>query len=123
MSRFTLVSAAGCLAIAVVWATASHVQALGRQPQPAETRIAESRAVIDRYCVTCHNQKAKAGGLTLDTLDVTQVGEKAETWEKVVRKLRGGMMPPAGRPRPDRVAYDGFRLWLESELDRAAAAR
>ena len=64
----------------------------------------------------------RAAGLALDSLDLGTVGADAEQWEKVVRKLRTGAMPPAGRPRPDDVAVDGFVSWLETELDRAAAA-
>src|SRR5262249_41447029 len=80
------------------------------------------RALIQRYCVTCHNQKLRTGGLVLDGLDVTRVGDAPDTWEKVVRKLRGGLMPPSGSPRPDKGAYDGLLTWLEQELDHASVA-
>ena len=70
---------------------------MGRRP----TSLLSQRAVLDQYCVTCHNQKLKTAGLMLDKLDLAQVGEHAEQWEKVVRKLRAGMMPPAGLPRPE----------------------
>jgi len=79
--------------------------------------------VLNRYCVTCHNEKLKTGNLTLDTVDVTNVSARPEVWEKVARKLRAGQMPPVGRPRPDAATYDGVTSWLETELDRAAAAR
>ena len=88
----------------------------------AETGAAE-RALLDRYCVTCHSDNLRVAGLTLDTVDVTRVGDHAEIWEKVVGKLRAGMMPPAGRPRPDRESYARLTAFLETELDRAAAAR
>ncbi len=91
--------------------------------QHAATTAASQRALLDRYCVGCHNERLRTGGLALDTLDVARVGEAPAIWERVVLKLRGGMMPPAGRPRPDRQTYDGFRTWLEAELDRAAASR
>jgi hypothetical protein len=81
------------------------------------------RALLDRYCVTCHNEKLRTGGLALDTIDVANVAEGADVWEKVVRKLRAGVMPPSGRPRPDKPAYDGFAAWLEDALDRAAAGK
>src|SRR5260370_310870 len=71
------------------------------------------RALLVRYCVGCHNQKLKTAGLTLDTLSLAAVGEDAATWEKVVRKLRAGLMPPAGSPRPDKASYDGLASWLE----------
>ena len=83
---------------------------------------APHRALLDRYCVTCHNDRLKTAGLALDTLDLKRVGEFPEVWEKVVRKLRAGVMPPAGRPRPDQPAYDGLATWLETALDRAARA-
>ena len=81
------------------------------------------RALLDRYCVTCHNERLRTGGLQLDRIDVGHVGAAAEVWEKVVRKLRAGQMPPPGRPRPAQAAYDGLASWLEAELDRAADAR
>ena len=94
------------------------------------------RALLDRYCVTCHNERVVAGagagmmaeqlrlvGLALDSADVDDVAAAPELWEKVVRKLRVGAMPPQPRPRPDRETYDGFRRWLEDELDRVAEAR
>src|SRR6185436_10430982 len=58
----------------------------------------------------------------LDQLDVANVGERTDVWEKVVRKLRGGVMPPAGLPRPDEATYQAFIVSLETSLDRAAAA-
>lgn len=81
------------------------------------------RAVLNQYCTGCHNEKLKTAGLMLDKLDVDHVGDNAETWEKVVRKLRAGMMPPAGAPRPDRAAMNAFIAKLETDLDRAAAAK
>ena len=81
----------------------------------------EQRAMLDKYCVTCHNQRLKTGGLTLDNLNLDHVSDNAETWEKVLRKLHGGMMPPQGMPRPDGATVDKFTGWLEASLDRAAA--
>ena len=89
--------------------------------QPADG-VAE-RVLLDRYCVSCHNDSLRVAGLALDTVDVTRVGDHAEIWERVVGKLRAGMMPPAGRPRPDSETYSGLTAYLETELDRAAAAR
>ena len=94
-------------------------------PGPATPPVgAEQRALLDRYCVTCHNDRLRTGGLTLDAdaVDVTDVAAHAEVWERVVRKLRAGAMPPRPRPRPEPAAYAGFRSWLEAELDSAAAA-
>ena len=79
-------------------------------------------ALINQYCVTCHNEKAKTAGLMLDKLDLENVGPHAETWEKVVRKLRVGAMPPQGMPRPDRATMDSLAASIENSLDNAAAA-
>jgi cytochrome c551/c552 len=84
--------------------------------------LASQRAILDKYCVTCHNQKLKTAGLMLDKLDLAHVGDNAEPWEKVVRKLRAGMMPPAGMPRPNAATYEALTVALENELDKAAAA-
>jgi hypothetical protein len=81
------------------------------------------RAVLDKYCITCHNQRMKTGGLALDVLNLAQVSEHAETLEKIVRKLRTGAMPPVGRPRPDKALSDSVTSWIEAELDRAARER
>ena len=79
--------------------------------------------VLGRYCVTCHNEKLKTAGLMLDKMNVEKVGEGAAGWEKVVRKLRAGQMPPAGMPRPDKATYESFATYLETSLDHAAAAQ
>ena len=80
------------------------------------------RAVLDRYCVTCHNERLLTAGLALDTVDPERVGDDAEVWEKVVRKLRTGMMPPSPRRRPDAETYASTVSYFETALDRAAAA-
>ena len=119
--RQRALAVAGALAVAVVIPAALHAAG----PQLRGTSAAESavspRALLVRYCVTCHNERLRTAGLTLDTMDVGTVGARAEVWEKVVRKLRAGLMPPAGRPRPDPRAYDDFARWLETRLDQAAA--
>ncbi len=89
----------------------------------AQTPVSAQRAFLDQYCVGCHNERAKTAGLLLDKMDVSHIGENAEVWEKVVRKLRAGMMPPSGARRPDKTAADTFTGWLETELDRSAAAK
>ncbi|MGP0070533.1 MAG: DUF1592 domain-containing protein [Bryobacteraceae bacterium] len=78
------------------------------------------RAVLDKYCVTCHNQRLKTAGLTLDTMDLGQVPSQAEVWEKVILKLRAGTMPPAGLPRPDAASYSDLTKWLETQIDHAS---
>ena len=110
----------------------------GAQPAAADPEVSEYRALLDQYCVSCHNQalvegtgqprtalvsQLRAVGLTLDTLDLATVGADAAHWEQVVRKLRAGLMPPAGRPRPDDATHDAFKTWLETQLDAAWAAR
>jgi hypothetical protein len=80
----------------------------------------QPRAVLNQYCITCHNAKLKTGGLELDRLDPEHPAANAETWEKVVRKVRAGMMPPAGAPRPERKTLDALAATVEDELDRAA---
>src|SRR5712692_11804611 len=88
-----------------------------------QTAGSPQRAVLDQYCVGCHNQKLKTAGLMLDMMDPAHAGDAAEVWEKVVRKLRAGMMPPLGLPRPNTANYEALTVALENELDRAAAAK
>jgi cytochrome c5 len=126
-SSLALVVAAGYLqlpASSATFAQAASPVASDRaaMPQAAPAPAASpQRALLDKYCVTCHNQRLKTGGLMLDKLDVDAVAAAPETWEKVISKIRGGMMPPTGRPRPDTETFDRFVVSLESELDRAAA--
>jgi Protein of unknown function (DUF1592)/Protein of unknown function (DUF1588)/Protein of unknown function (DUF1585)/Protein of unknown function (DUF1587)/Protein of unknown function (DUF1595)/Planctomycete cytochrome C len=80
------------------------------------------RAVLDKYCVGCHNERLKTAGLMLDTMDVEHVGTAAEVWEKVARKFRTQEMPPPGRPRPDADTYGAMASRLEMALDTMAAA-
>ena len=99
--------------------------ALVAVPQAASAQAAAgelSRALLDRYCVTCHNDRLQTAGLALDTVDIERVAEHAPVLEKVVRKLRSGQMPPEGRPRPDAAAVDTFLTALEAALDRESAA-
>jgi mono/diheme cytochrome c family protein len=87
----------------------------------APARPAADREFLTRNCAACHDQRLRTAGLTLDDADLTRVGADPQKWEKVVRKLRTGMMPPAGRPRPDPAATAAFVGGLETALDRAAA--
>src|ERR1700716_2471756 len=107
MNRLLVV---GCT-VMVVSALVAAGQATGPTSQSSNASGTASastqRAVLDRYCVPCHNEKSKAAGLeaarklTLDQLDLVHVGDQADVWEKIVRKLRAGMMPPSGARRPD----------------------
>ncbi len=83
---------------------------------------AAERALLDRYCVTCHNDKTKVDNFSLQKEDINAVGEHPEVWERVIRKLRAGMMPPPGMPRPPLAQYEQLRDWLESQIDLRAAA-
>src|SRR5262245_38496680 len=80
------------------------------------------RALLDQYCVTCHNNRAKTANLSLEGLDLSGVGDHPELWEKVVRKLRAGVMPPPDVRRPSLTEYETLRDWLEAEIDRKAGA-
>jgi mono/diheme cytochrome c family protein len=82
-----------------------------------------NRALLDKYCVTCHNQKSATAGLMLDKMNLEKAGEDSALWEKVVHKLRTRSMPPAGMPRPDAAGYNSLITSLEDELDRSAAAK
>jgi hypothetical protein len=90
-----------------------------------DTTTGESpaRALVSKYCVTCHNERLKTANLLLDKADADQVANASDTWERVVVQLRSRAMPPPNMPRPDNATYDAVATWLESELDRAAAAR
>ena len=88
---------------------------------PAASDASTWRSVLDRYCVTCHNERLLTGNLALDDIDAGHVGADAEVWEKVLQKLRTQAMPPPRRPRPDTETYGAFATWLETALDRAAA--
>src|SRR6266705_5749504 len=94
-----------------------------QDPSTTPAALSPQRATINSYCVTCHNEKAKTAGLMLDRINVEKVGESAPVWEKVIRKLRTNAMPPAGAPRPDKATYDSLATYLETSIDRAAAAK
>ena len=88
-------------------------------PTPSPS-AAQYRDVLDRYCVTCHNQRLRTAGLELETPDLARIAEHADLWEKVVRKLRAGTMPPQGARRPEPTASDALATWLEGRLDLVA---
>ena len=101
----------------------SYLKAAGAQsPSPSPSPSAH-RAVLDRFCVTCHNARLRTAGLQLDTADVDHPGGNAAVWEKVLHKLRTREMPPPGLPHPDNVTYDSLANYLETALDHAAEAR
>ncbi|HKE82242.1 MAG TPA: DUF1592 domain-containing protein [Vicinamibacterales bacterium] len=126
--RVAFVAAVGAFVIALYSAVAAQsARPTGSTSPTSSTSVTSTaststRALFDTYCVTCHNQRGKVAGVTLDTVDVNDVSKHAEVLEKAVRKLRGGMMPPPGAKRPEQNAVDGVVASLERALDAAAAA-
>jgi mono/diheme cytochrome c family protein len=131
----TLIACAGVALAGAIWveasrpveartaasaAVAAQAPAAGTAPRAAATTPA--RELVTSYCVSCHNERLKTGGIALDKADTEQVFNSAETWEKVIVKLRSRAMPPLGVRRPDNATYDAVAGWLETELDRAALA-
>jgi mono/diheme cytochrome c family protein len=100
--------------------------AAGRQasarPAVVSSTTSDYGTVVTKYCVTCHNERAKIGGLTLDKMDVSDPGAGADVWERVVRKVRVGMMPPQGSPQPDQETRAALVSWLTTSLDKSASA-
>lgn len=123
---------AGCVAAVSVALVCGQSSQVARQSKPASnptaqseakpqaTDVATQRALIDQYCVTCHNAKLKTANLLLDQLDLAHLSANAEIGEKVVRKLRAGMMPPINMKRPDPATMESLIKWMETELDHGA---
>ena len=101
-------------------AAAALLVAAAPQAQTAQDR---HRATLDQYCVTCHNDRLKTSNLSLEKLDLATIGDHPDIWERVVRKLRAGVMPPPDVRRPALAEYDALRDFLEAELDKKAATR
>ena len=130
--RLAVVASATCFFVAVGYNLLGNPQqgapsappSQGAAPKQAPVRVAAGApdypAVLRKYCFTCHDEKLKTGGLALSALDLANVSKDSEKWEKVVRKLRTGAMPPVGMPRPDEAVAANLVTWLETELDRAA---
>src|SRR5262249_1175964 len=111
-------AAVGLSALTFTPTTAQQHQAeYGQAGQAAQSEV------LNKYCVTCHSDKAHKGGLTLEHADLVDIPKGAQTWEKVIRKLRAGMMRPTGMPRPDKPTLDAFSAFLENSLDQAAALK
>jgi hypothetical protein len=115
-----------CLALALgalAYVSVPSVSLSASQNPPATgTAPASTRGVLNKYCVSCHNGKLRVGGFALDSLNAEDVSADPEAWENVVRKLRSGAMPPAGRPRPDTATYDAVASGLEARLDAAVSS-
>ena len=123
--QFTCAVIVGVALLATAASTSVHGQSTPDRTRPDTTLSADAeRALVDKYCVSCHNARLKTGGLVLDkdAIDLARVADHADVWEKVVRKLHGRMMPPQGMARPDEATTEAFAASLESSIDRAAAA-
>ena len=123
----TVMMTCGSIAlVATISATLSANQGrTSATPQGAMTTApaaTPARQLVSTYCVSCHNERVKTANLMLDKADADQVSNSAVEWEKVVVKLRSRAMPPPGTRRPDNETYEKVATWLETELDRAAAA-
>ena len=92
-------------------------QASVKAPAP---QLLPDPALVQKYCLTCHSARVKTGGLSLEGMNPAEAAAHADVWEKVVMKLRGGMMPPQGMPRPDEPTLEAFAVALEQTLDRGA---
>ena len=107
---------AACLFVSVYTLTFGVPRLTAQEP-------ATQRALLGKYCFTCHTERVHAADLLLNQANIEDVGASASVWEKVVHKLRTGEMPPAGLPRPDHATIDALAAWIEAALDRAAAAK
>jgi len=123
-----ITTAAVLLCLVVANGSGSEGRAPAARPMPGHasaqasgaTPLASKRALIDQYCLSCHSDRVRSGGLALSQLNLDAVDQNAEIAEKVIRKLRGGLMPPAGARRPDRQSAAEFVSWLENEIDTRA---
>ncbi len=112
----------GILILASVTTVAHSTASAAGQQSPAPGTASAQRTMLNRYCVTCHNERLRTADLLLDQANVENVDQDAETWEKAIRKLRAGQMPPPGAPRPDQEVLDQFASYLSTSLDQAAEA-
>jgi mono/diheme cytochrome c family protein len=104
-------------------AAVSSVEIRAGQTQRAPAAAPSSpQALVDQYCITCHNQRLRTAGLALDTLDPVHPSTNPEVWERVIGKLRAQSMPPPGRPRPDSATYRTIATALERDIDQTWAA-
>jgi len=90
--------------------------AQGFSQNPPDAR-AETQAAITKYCTTCHNERLRTAGLALDPVGVARPGDQSETWEKVLRQLRAGTMPPPGAVRPAQAFYTRAAAYLARDIN------
>ena len=122
----TIVQGLGTALAAILYLCIQTAGLNGATPQGSPSTApsdASQRELLNKYCVTCHNERLHTAGLTLEKMDVEHVGANPEVWEKVLRKVATGVMPPPGLPRPDPATSASFTSWLQTTLDRAAAAK
>jgi len=110
----------GALLVLIGASRPSQIKAQGTQTATAATVTDQHRAMLSTYCFTCHNTRAKTGGLALDSLDIQAPAENAQIWEKALRKLHGRLMPPPGNKQPSQNEIDSFVTWMENALDSSA---
>ncbi len=103
-------------------AAPSGAAASGPPKGGPDVQASSHATLVKTYCATCHNDRTRSGELSLEHADLTDIPKHAELWEKVIRKVRAGMMPPAGMPRPEAATLEAFVSHLETTIDRAAAA-
>jgi mono/diheme cytochrome c family protein len=125
MKRYVLAATGIALALVCAGSTGLRAQTGRGGPSAGQTAsaVAQQKAVIDQYCVTCHNERTKTAGLALDTMDLTKLGDHAEVWEHAIMKLRGNLMPPPNAKQAEPAAIQSLITWLETSLDRAAEAK
>ncbi|MEP6962888.1 MAG: DUF1587 domain-containing protein, partial [Acidobacteriota bacterium] len=124
MKRFLFFSAFAVLAASLAFfQTRAEAQTAAKAPV-AKSKAAAApdphRAMLNTYCIGCHNSRAKVGGLALDALNLQAPAADAATWEKALRKLRGNLMPPPGLPQPPKKDVEAFVAWMENTLDTNA---
>jgi hypothetical protein len=115
--------ALGAVAAALCVAAGVSLRLDARHASPPARNTGAHAALVDQYCLSCHDEAEKKGGLALDMAVAQDVSQHPDLWEKVVRKLRARQMPPIGKDRPGEAAYDAAVASLEASLDRAALAR
>src|SRR5260221_353678 len=117
-ARPSLGCALTVIALFLAWPASAQ-----RQASDSSTGSASpNSALVNQYCVGCHNRKVSTAGVSLEGLDLARVGDHAAIWERALRKVRSGQMPPPGLPRPDAPESAAFAKWLEDSLDHAAGA-
>src|SRR5439155_6885615 len=111
-----------CIAVLLPLAAGRNAWPAQRS-EPLATSIPSQRAVLDKFCITCHSEKLHTAGLSLEEIDVGHPADNAAIWEKVLHKVRTREMPPPKILRPDESTYNALANSLETALDQAAEAK